>query len=80
MTIEEAVLNHLLDVVSHMESREFEINNIQYGGFQSTWSNLTKDECCNIGKKFAEKVNNHEVYNVEFVLTSSDHHNHYKKV
>lgn len=80
MTIEDIVLNHLLDIVSHMESREFEINSIQYNGFQRTWSQLTADERREIGRDFAEKVKNHEVDNVEYVSTSSDNHNHYKKI
>lgn len=80
MTIKEVVLNHLLDIVSDMESGEFEINNIQYDGFQKTWVELTPDERREIGKAFAEKVRNNEVDNVEYMSTSSDNHNHYKKV
>ena len=80
MTIEEVVLNHLLDVISGMKSGEFEINNIQYDGFQRTWEKLTPDGRREIGKAFAEKVRNHEVNNVEYISTSSDNHNHYKIV
>lgn len=80
MTIEEAVLNHIIDIVSHMESREFEINSIKYNGFRKTWKQLTPDERREIGTMFAEKVEKHEVDNVEFVSTSSDHHNHYRKI
>lgn len=80
MTVEEAVLNHILDAVSYMESREFEINDIQCCGFQKTWKRLEPDECQKIGRKFAEKVKNHEVDNVEYISASSDHHNHYRKI
>ncbi|MCM1508488.1 MAG: single-stranded DNA-binding protein [Ruminococcus flavefaciens] len=80
MTVIDTVLNHLSDIISHMESKEFEINSIQCNGFQETWKQLTPDERREIGRKFAEKVKNHEVDNVKYVSTSSDNHNHYRKI
>ena len=79
MDITEIVLNHLLDSVSHMENREFQINEINYSYFQKTWKQLDGNVCREVGKLFKSMVDAGKVSGVVFKETLSDNHNIYIK-